>query len=267
MLFEYDKKGLSELRKLAVFGDIHGDYDSLTSLFELVDPSKDGAIFLGDYADRGKNGIEVIEYVNSLIKKYPTNVIALKGNHERYDESGNPTFSPRNLISEAEEKKGGWENYFEDELKPFIEKLYHAAIIPRGSLFVHGGVSSKIKNLNDLKHPTEEIEIDIMWSDPVEGHGEHLNRRGAGVEFGEDISENVCEALEVKRIIRSHEPGKALVGPYYEHGKRVITISSTSVYGGKPFVLIIDPADALGPSYLFEPSFISRSPLKRAFLS
>jgi hypothetical protein len=53
----------------------------------------------------------------------------------------------------------------------------------------------------------------------------------------------VCKLLGVKRIIRSHKPAKALTGPSYSHNGRVVTISSTSVYGGEPFFLSIDPSD------------------------
>jgi hypothetical protein len=47
----------------------------------------------------------------------------------------------------------------------------------------------------------------------------------------------------VKKIIRSHEPKKALKGPQYSHDGKVTTISSTNAYGGTPFVLCIDPVN------------------------
>jgi hypothetical protein len=240
-LYEFDKESLSRLRKLAVVGDIHGDRDILYSILKVVEPKKDGIIFLGDYADRGPKGIEVISTIDSLVEKYPKNIIALKGNHEDYSDSGNPSFHPCDLIYEVENKGERWQRYFQEELKPFIDSLYLAAIIADENLFVHGGISSKIKSVEDLKHPTREVEIDILWSDPFEGNGEYSNKRGAGIEFGEDITDNVCGLLGVKRVIRSHEPRKAISGPYYQHDRKVITLSSTSAYGGKPFILFIDP--------------------------
>jgi len=54
------------------------------------------------------------------------------------------------------------------------------------------------------------------------------------------VSKKICRILNVRKIIRSHEPQKALEGPVCEHEGRVITISSTSVYGGKPHMLIIN---------------------------
>jgi len=240
-LYEFDKKSLHRLRKLAVVGDIHGDPDILHSILGVVDPKKDGIIFLGDYADRGPKGVDVINTIISLIEKYPKNIITLKGNHEDYSDSGNPTFHPCDLIYEVEKKGESWQRYFQEKLKPFIDKLYLVAIIPNEILFVHGGISSKIKSVADLKHPIREVEIDVLWSDPLEGNGEYLNKRGAGMEFGEDITDKVCSLLGIKRVIRSHEPRKAISGPYYEHDRKVITLSSTSAYGGKPFILFIDP--------------------------
>jgi calcineurin-like phosphoesterase family protein len=264
MLFEYTEKDLKKFRKLAVFGDLHGDYQSFLSSLNVIDPTQDSIIFLGDYADRGPDGTNVIEHVNNLMKKYPKNVVALKGNHEEYNELGKPTFSPCDLFGEVAQKRGGvmlspfrmnteegkkahekaikiWRDYFKSELKPFIDKLYLAALIPGEILFVHGGISSKIKSLDDLKKPTKQIETDILWSYPYEGSKERAKSRDEGVKFGRDITEQVCEALDIKRIIRSHQPKKAYNGPYYEHDDRIVTTSSTDAYESRAFVTFLKP--------------------------
>lgn len=232
-------------------GDIHGDYDSLKKIISLADMSRDLLIFLGDYADRGFYGVEVIDTIAYLIERYNGMVLALKGNHEDYSEDGEPTFYPCDLVYEADRKKGGWMRYFVEEFKPFIEKLYLAAIIPGEVLMVHGGISSRIRSLDDLRYPSLLVEKDILWSDPWSGYGEYPSRRGIGVEFGIDITERICARLGVKIIVRSHEPMKALTGPYYEHNGRIVTISSTSVYGGKPFILAIDPSNPSDISHIF----------------
>jgi len=244
-LCELAEKQLLRFRKIAVFGDLHGDLAALQFGLDKVDPAKDGIIFLGDYADRGPSGIEVIDSINTLRRNHPRNVFALKGNHEDYTETGTPSFWPRGLIDEAREKRRDWHDYFNGTFKPFVDSLCIAVNVPGETLFVHGGISSKIKSAEDLKHPTRDIERDILWSDPFEGCGEYPNweRGGAGVEFGTDVSETVCKLLAVKRIVRSHQPAKALTGPSYMHNGRVVTISSTSVYGGEPFFLGINPSD------------------------
>ena len=238
---------ISRFRRLLVAGDLHGDYASLHSLLEIADITKDCIIFLGDYADRGAKGIEVISTLDKLFTEHPENVILLKGNHEDYTENGEPNFFPSTLRSEVESKKGPWKAYFETTLQRFLQKLRLAVIIPENLLFVHGGISGKIKTLDDLSHPSESMEKDIIWSDPFEGLGEHANtkRGGVGVEFGSDISLELCNRLGVKKIIRSHEPRKALKGPSYSHERRVVTIGSTRIYGGQPFALSFDPLNLL----------------------
>ena len=256
-LYEFDRDLLRRLRKIAVVGDLHGDLVAINSLLRVVDLTRDGVVFLGDYADRGERGFEVIETVNSLMKKYPRNVVALKGNHEDFTDSGIPASSPCDLISEVERKVGNWQTYFQNQFKPFMESLYLAAIIPSEILFVHGGVSSKIRSLDDLRYPPKNVEDDVIWSDPSNSLGEYRNPRGAGILFGPDISQQVCRSLGVKRIIRSHEPMKALEGPNYAHGGRVITITSTRAYQKqitipiKPFIGVIDPTNPSNISYQF----------------
>jgi len=225
----------SLFRRIAVAGDIHGDIAALRALLGKVDFESDALVFLGDYADRGRDGVEVIDTVGGMIQKYQS-VIAVKGNHEDYSTDGEPLFSPCTLQDEVREKRGSWANYFNKTFKPFSERLYLAAILPGDALFVHGGVSSRMTDLERLCWHEE----DVLWSDPSYGPGETRNRRGAGVEFSRGVSEEVCKALNVKRIIRSHEPKKAPDGPCYEHDGRVVTTNCTSVYGGRPSVLFIE---------------------------
>jgi protein phosphatase len=227
--------------KIAVVGDLHGDFGTLKRILKVVDLDADLLVFLGDYADRGPDGIEVIRTVAELRKKHPENVVALKGNHEDFSEDGIPNFNPCTLIGEAEAKLGNWGLYFEQELLPFIESLPLACLIVGNALLVHGGISSKITSRQDLEAPSEELQIDLLWSDPFEDKGEDPNYgRGAGVEFGADISEGVCRALGVERVIRSHQPQLAALKPHVMHEGFVVTVNATTVYGGLPFIYYID---------------------------
>ncbi|MEW6161891.1 MAG: metallophosphoesterase family protein [Nitrospirota bacterium] len=225
--------------RLIVVGDIHGDSHSFNAIKKIFIPDKDLLIFLGDYADRGPNSVEVIEGVQELIKSHPERIIPLKGNHEDYTPEGRPMFTPCTLIREVETKRGSWRLYFKELRKNFLDGLYLSATIPGKVLFVHGGISNVIKSKEDLVNPNELVEEGILWSDPYEIKGEYGNPRGAGVLFGPDISKEVTKRLNVKYIIRSHEPGKAPRGPFIEHEGRMVTISSTRVYGGRSFVLIL----------------------------
>jgi predicted MPP superfamily phosphohydrolase len=228
-----------DIKNVYVAGDLHGDYESFKKILEGFKKSEKGSclLFLGDYADRGIRGLEIITELNKLLDSR-RDVIALKGNHEMYI-NGRPFFSPCDLIYEAEAKYTSWERFYQEVMIEFLAKLYIAAII-NNVLFVHAGISSKIKTIKDLGK--KENEIDLLWSDPSPLTGEHPNLRGAGITFGEDITTKVLSSLGLKMIVRSHEPRKAAYGPYLEHKGKIITTNSCASYGEpwKPFILKIE---------------------------
>lgn len=78
-------------RLVYAVGDIHGRYDLLTRMLELivadvnVSPSEQPPmlIFLGDYVDRGPRSAEVVESMIWLRHRQEFEVRLLKGNHEQ----------------------------------------------------------------------------------------------------------------------------------------------------------------------------------------
>ncbi len=228
--------------KLMVAGDLHGDLEAFEQIRKRFLQTKDSIlVFLGDYADRGSYGLEVIEGVKDLMDKFGYRVIALKGNHEDYRD-GIPRFSPCDLMLEVETKRRTrWADFFPRFEREFLLRLPLAVLVPRLALLVHGGISSKIRNLADLTTLTERVEEDILWSDPCKVKGEYPNPRGTGVLFGPDVSRSFAKRIGVRFLVRSHELRKAFEGPCVEHSGRVFTLSSTRVYGGKAFVLFFRP--------------------------
>ena len=73
-----------QYKRILAVGDIHGMYQKLLSLMDLVqfNPAEDLLVFLGDYIDRGSQSLECLDYVMDLYKQYPERVIPLLGNHE-----------------------------------------------------------------------------------------------------------------------------------------------------------------------------------------
>jgi serine/threonine-protein phosphatase PP1 catalytic subunit len=230
--------------RIILVGDIHGDLDALKRAISMRRP-RDILIFLGDYADRGPDGVEVIEGIDMLLQKHPDAVVALMGNHEEYDDSGRPSFSPCTLMYEADQKRGGWQEFFESTFKGFLGRLSLAAVLPGGALFLHGGLGNGIEVTASLEEPDASMERNVLWSDPSPERGVSPNMRGAGKYFGPDISESTMRNLDVHHVFRSHEPRKATGGPVPEHDGRIVTVSSTRVYGGRPFLLSLVPAQLL----------------------
>ncbi len=136
-LFEF---GL-DTTKILVVGDLHGDLKTYNAIVESWRKEPDAhLIFLGDYADRGSQGLEILESLMNLAES--PRVVLLRGNHEDYFPDGKPQFSPCDLILEVEAKRGNWKKYFGDCLSTFFNQLYDAAILPSEILFVHGGIST-----------------------------------------------------------------------------------------------------------------------------
>jgi len=231
-----------------IAGDIHGDFDAFERAVEIYRETENSMlVFLGDYADRGGKGLEVIE---SLAEMIGPRVVALKGNHEDYVE-GSPMFYPWDFGEEVERKRGvSWTEFYKKFEKNFLRRLSLSFVIPGLALCVHGGVCSRIRELKDLEDPDRETEECLLWNDPMELSGELPNPRGAGLLFGPDVTEKVLRSLGLKVLIRSHEPQKASDGPAVEQGGRVITLSTTGVYGGRPFLLKVDLKEEFNPTDL-----------------
>ena len=72
--------------KKFIIGDIHGCYNELTALIDLL-PMRwgvDQLIFLGDYLDRGPDQNKVLEYIIQLKEAWGEDkIIPLRGNHEQ----------------------------------------------------------------------------------------------------------------------------------------------------------------------------------------
>lgn len=69
--------------RVAVVGDIHGQYYDLAWLLEhRLEGEKEHLLFLGDYVDRGCFSIEVLVLLLALKLNSPGRVTLLRGNHE-----------------------------------------------------------------------------------------------------------------------------------------------------------------------------------------
>ena len=186
-----------------MLGDIHGDFEDLSffmshlTLMDDVRLSPHGFLFLGDYVDRGRWGVEVTAYVLALRCLAPEKVTMLRGNHDDPSVNGavsdyaQQSFRYQCALFANRSKKDG------DDLHVACNKAFKsfplAAIVDRRLFCSHGGIprhrggpDDRLATLMDPAFP--EIPVvhprhldpltatpaqkqmlyawDLMWADP-----------------------------------------------------------------------------------------------------
>jgi diadenosine tetraphosphatase ApaH/serine/threonine PP2A family protein phosphatase len=225
---------LAPLGEVLVIGDLHGDLESLlyilrTSGFTQKMTRREDAflVFLGDYGDRGVQSAEIYYLVLKLKLAFPRQVVLLRGNHE----------GPEDLMASPHDLPVNFKARFRDnwtlaysKIRELFRYLYNAAIVEERYLLVHGGLSPGIDSAQDLAianmaHPEKAFLEDLLWSDPDDRvQGVSPSPRGAGNLFGKDVTKKVLDKLNVKILIRGHEPYEE--GFKINHDGKVLTLFS-----------------------------------------
>jgi protein phosphatase len=225
---------LEPVGEALVIGDLHGDIESLLKILEKskflnrMQRNKDATlIFLGDYGDRGAHSTELYYTVLRLKLVFPEQVILLRGNHEGpTDLLASPHDLPYHLQARFKEK---WAVAY-SKLRELFAYLYNAVLVEERYLMVHGGLPSKIRNIQEIAqavtlHPEKAFLEDLLWSDPDETvQGTYPSPRGAGNLFGKTITHEVLKKLNVQLLIRGHEPCSE--GFKINHDGKVLTLFS-----------------------------------------
>lgn len=216
--------------EITVCGDVHGQYYDLLNIWEINGvPAQDNPyLFNGDFVDRGSFSVEVILILFAWKLCYPKGVFLARGNHE--------TKNMNKLYGfEGEVTK----KYDEDLYNLFCEAfcLLPLCHVINSKIFcVHGGLFSQddvtlddIRKINRVQEPPDAgLHTEMLWSDPQPGIGRMPSKRGVGVAFGKDVTDNFLETNDLKMVIRSHEMKED--GYTVEHGGSLITIFSAPNY-------------------------------------
>jgi protein phosphatase len=223
-----------------VVGDLHGDLESLFKILKatkFIEKTRRGEechlIFLGDYGDRGIYSPEVYYVVLKLKRAFPENVVLMRGNHEGPDDL---LAYPHDLPNHLYMKFGENSSKAYAGLRKLFDSLHNAVVIEKRYILLHGGVPTQAKTVDDLafaheKHPLETHLEEILWSDPWEGlRGVRASPRGAGRLFGESETKTFLRMLDVKILIRGHEP--CANGFKINHNGKVLTLFSRK---GSPY--------------------------------
>jgi len=217
---------------LKIVGDIHGQYWDLLRLFEYGGfPPDANYLFLGDYVDRGPNGLETICLLLAYKIKYPENFFMLRGNHE--------CSSINRIYGFYEECKTRFSLKIWKLFNDCFNCLPLGAIIEDKILCIHGGLSPDLKSLEQIRRIVRPTEIpdtgllcDLLWADPdAELQGWQENDRGVSFTFGGDVVDNFLKRHEFDLIVRAHQ----VVEDGYEFfaKRQLVTVFSAPNYCGE----------------------------------
>mmetsp|Transcript_36559 Transcript_36559/g.66996 ORF Transcript_36559/g.66996 Transcript_36559/m.66996 type:complete len:314 (-) Transcript_36559:117-1058(-) len=214
---------------VTVCGDIHGQFSDLQELFRIGGTLPEtNYLFLGDYVDRGHYSVKTITLLFLYKVCFKERITLLRGNHE---------------CRQITQVYGFFDECLRIYGTPSVWQLFTdtfdflplTALIENQILCMHGGLSpladtlDKIRQLDRLQEmPHEGAMCDLLWSDPDERMGWYTSVRGAGWQFGQDVSEQFNHANGLKLIARAHQ--LVLDGYSWCHDRNVVTIFSAPNY-------------------------------------
>ncbi|KAJ8600111.1 hypothetical protein CTAYLR_003471 [Chrysophaeum taylorii] len=219
---------------VTICGDIHGQFQDLLELFKIAgSPADTNYVFLGDYVDRGRDSVEVLELLLCYKAKFPKRVTLLRGNHECRQITQIYGFYDECVA------KYGSPTVWRDCCSVF--DVLNVSAVVEGSVFcVHGGLSPLARTMDQVatidravELPTEGALCDLLWSDPSEDAEDFVvSNRGAGYLFGPRAAATFCRVNRIDWIARAHQ----LVMDGYKHhfdDKSVVTVWSAPNYCGR----------------------------------
>ena len=116
---------------IKVIGDIHAQYQDLNRLFDLIGRvPEEKLMFLGDYVDRGPQGIEVVVLLFCLKIRYRDRIFLLRGNHET------PSVNKVSLFS-----------YYFSFISPF-RSMVSTLNVSTSTAFGYGGISNRVSTVS-----------------------------------------------------------------------------------------------------------------------
>ncbi|KAG9288589.1 hypothetical protein G9A89_008461 [Geosiphon pyriformis] len=218
-------------KTLTVCGDVHGQYYDFIHIFEMngLPSEKNMYLFNGDFVDRGSFSVEVILTLFAYKWLYPNAIFLTRGNHETDDMNKVYGF-------EGEVKAKYSDTMFTLFAETFAA-LPLAHLVGQKILVTHGGLFSRddvtldeIRKIDRFQRKPESqgIMCELLWSDPQEALGRSPSKRGVGIQFGPDITENFLKRNNLDLLIRSHEVKEN--GYLIEHNGKCITVFSAPNY-------------------------------------
>ncbi|KAF6250888.1 phosphatase 5-like protein [Scenedesmus sp. NREL 46B-D3] len=204
-------------RHFTVCGDLNGN------------PGPDNPyLFNGDFVDRGSFSVEVILSLLAWKVLHPGCMHMSRGNHESH--------SMNKIYGFDGEVKHKFSGLMLDVFREVFNWLPLAFVLNRKVLVLHGGLFSKDGvTLDDLRKvqrnrepPDEGLMCECLWSDPAPEQGRQASKRGVGLQFGPDITQQFLKQNGLELVVRSHEVKEE--GYEVAHNGLLVTVFSAPNY-------------------------------------
>ena len=221
---------IPEDEEITVCGDTHGQYYDLLNIFKIngaVGPTNK-YVFNGDFVDRGSYSVENVTTLFALKVLYPDAIFLSRGNHEG--------LSMNRVYGFEGETRAKYSQEVFDLFSEVFNALPLGHILNRSVYVVHGGLYSKDNvTIDDIQKQRRFCEIpesglmcETLWADPQPMPGRSPSKRGVGLSFGPDVTENFLQTNGLSMVVRSHEVKED--GYVVEHNGKCITVFSAPNY-------------------------------------
>lgn len=251
-----------------VIGDLHADLNSFLEILKIIKFKENfnniNLIFLGDYVDRGKDRIELINRIILLKRLLPNNIHLLRGNHELYriDANGNYVSPMGNadmsylfdfltlLATDKKYKSHGVTKEFIKLYADFFDSMPTIALFNFKEVKIcamHGGLPrvdlsskdyfgsenyenfNKLLNVDTKDHIGISQKVNMLWSDPYDGYDEAFkNTSEVRYDFSKTQFIAFCKKYDIDMLLRAHEQQNNGYKSYFDD--RLISVFSS---GGK----------------------------------
>ena len=137
---------------ISICGDVHGQYHDLLRLFEHCGyPPDQNYLFLGDYVDRGKTGLEVICLLLAYKIKHPDTFHLLRGNHE--------CASINRIYGFYDECKRRYSIKLWKKFHDVFNVLPFAAVVDEKIFCIHAGLSPDLNTPDQIKRIMRPTDV------------------------------------------------------------------------------------------------------------
>ncbi len=246
-------------------GDLHSDTISLKRILKtcnffesIINGGKIRLIFLGDYVDRGKAHLKMVEFILLLKYVFPDNIYLIRGNHDggrieegnmklcvgRQKNSVDDIYFALYTYNLAKSNTAFKMEIVEKYLK-FFDSLCNIAVLSYKNLnvlAVHGGIPrpktdmedyyyylnsiSDLTNEKIIDHNKRSVRYNMLWSDPSEDTDEVIINTGR-FKFYTDHFNKFMDKLGLDLLVRGHEAEQEGYKKYFDG--RLFTLFSSGL--------------------------------------